>query len=266
MIKKLFATTAVAVSAALLLSGCVTSTSRTDNVITLNQTFEFDSLANWDESSLKELQKEGWTITEQQEQALRDENIAIPQGFYAINEDSSCFVSYNVFVTNVMKPSASEDYITREEAYKYVDGNTPLSFTEGTTNIRIDGSSDKLEMINVDFSYENKVGKELTQEEAAALQAQAESTGVYPEPEYTVDGEIYEAYISRTTKNLVANPFYAIAQKSNVEIPVEIQKEGNMVIEMKYACKKTPIDKKLWEKLLADATINFDPLPEVTKE
>lgn len=265
MIKKLLTTTAIAVSSALLLSGCVTSTSRTNNVVTLNQTFEFDTIANWDKSSLKELQREGWSITEQQEQALRDENIAIPQGFYAVNEDSSCFVSYNIFVTNVMKPSASEDYITREEAYKYVDGNTPLSFTEGTTNINIANSSDKLEMILLDFSYENKVSKEISQEEAAALQAEAERTGIYPEPEYVVDGEIYEAYISRTTKNLVDNPFYELSQNSNIEIPTNIQEKGNMVIEMKYACKKTPIDKKLWEKLLSDATINFDSLPVVKK-
>lgn len=269
MIKKLLLTTAALTASAILLTGC-TSVSRTDNVIKLGQNYEVDSIASWDESSLKVLQQEGWTLTEQQRQALREDNLAVPQGFDATNPDGTCFVSYRVYATNVFKPDAGDDYSTRETAYNYVDATLPLNSTESLKTIKIDKSEDKLEMLEIIFSYENKVSKSITEEEAKEI-AKAGGDLIEAQSQYTVDGEINEAYIVRVTKDVVPNPMYVFYERQNENAPEDIggtpggvpADEGNMVIEMKYACKKQPIDMELWDKLVKDAKINFDPLPEV---
>lgn len=268
MIKKILLAAAVATTSAVLLSGCVSNVSRTDNVIELSQNMEVKSIANWSESSLKQLQKDGWTIREQQRQALREDNLAIPQSFSASDKDGNCFVSYNVYVTNVLKPDATDDYNTRETAYNYADAFMPSNFKEGTRNISIKNTNDKLQMLELSFTYENKQSKPLTEEEAKALQSQNESSSTPYQPEYVVDGEINEVYLTRVTRATVDNPLYdylsGAPSVNGVATEGSPQKKGNMVIEMKYACKKQPLDMKLWDKLVADAAINFDALPTPT--
>lgn len=263
MLKKTLTVSLVAITSVALLSGC-TSTSKVDNVIKLSQNYEISSTPSWDESSVKELQKAGWDIQEQQETALREDNIALPQSFYATNKEKNCVVSFQSYVTNVRKPGAGEDYLTRDMGYTRSDGSEAKDFSEGTANIKIDGSDDKLEMLEIIYSFENKVAKPMTEEEAKAFQeTPANSAGIAPDPGYTIDGMNEEAYLVRVTEATIPNPYYELIQNQTLTNSADspTQKTGNAVLEVSYACQNGKIDKELWNKLKADAKITFAPLP-----
>lgn len=250
------------IASALLLSGCST-TSKSGEVITLNQNFVIESTPQWSKASLATLQKDGWKIQDNQKVALEEDKLSMPSTFYATKGD--CVIQYNIFYSSLDNIQAGESYLTRDKAYLTPKSVNAQNLKETTVNINIDDSIDKLELLKLQYDYPNMV-TETTVQPGTDLSQYSESNPP-PAPIMKEDGTVYETFITRTISSEVANPYVVLNSKMNTTTPEKgmAGKTGNPTLEFSYRCLNTKLDEQLLSKVIENMTINTKSLPTVPK-
>lgn len=245
----------------LALAGCSTTTSKSGEVITLEQNYKTETTPQWSKSSISALQKDGWEIQDNQKVALTEDKVSIPGSFYASKDN--CVIEYNVFYSTLENAQAGESYLTRDKAYLTPKSVQAKDIKETTINANIENSIDKLELLKLQYSYPNMVTK-ATVEPGVDMSQYSESNPP-PAPVMSEDGTVYETFIARTMANEVANPYVVLNKKMDTTTPENgmAGRTGSPTLEFSYRCINKPLNDKLLSQLITDMTINTNALPVV---
>lgn len=254
----------LATVASLALTSCAGSPTETlankEGNILLTTSVNVSKMPSWEKSSTTSLTSAGFTVTPVVANDLQKANGSFPTFYSAISKDGACNFDMTISALPIQQNPDTEDFTTREELYNNLalQGGTVVG-KESMQNIAIQGSEDKLEMLELSYNYPNKVYPVSD----APLFEGTDPTSL-PVVEPTVDGTINVISLSRILTSPVTNPFYiANPQIDDANLPPGVVgKTGRPVITMKYSCLNTTPDMKLWDSVVNSSTLS---LPIVKK-
>lgn len=246
MNKKVLVSSLLVLTTTFLLSGC-SGVSKTEETYTFdNADYKNNSFPQWSESSVDFLKKDGWTINAPAGEFLSKYNVAIPTVFYAASPDNKCIIKYDISETPDTKANIDSYFL----ANQYLQNDTSVNYAKtkitsyNTEEIKVKDAG-TVEMLDIKFDFVTS-----EQIEAFATEEEAANAAV---PTLPGSG----ARLGRVFTNPVTNPYAAIYKEApDVKVLP--------LVSITYSCNGTKISNSLWEQVVANAQLNFDPLPKVT--